>query len=43
MVTLAAAMSFATSISRETFDRTAPTVGLRLATANLASRISDPA
>ena len=33
----------ATSISRETFARTAPTVGLRLATANLASRITDQA
>src|SRR5687767_7855421 len=40
MVTLAAAISFATSMRRETFDRTAPTVGLRLATASLARRIS---
>ena len=39
-VTFASAISFATATRRETLDFTAPTVGLTLATASLASRIS---
>src|SRR5688572_8964490 len=43
IVTFASAISFATAIRRDTFDFTAPTVGLTLATASLASRISKSA
>ena len=43
MVTSAAAISRATVTSRETLDVTAPTVGLTLATASFARRISEQA
>jgi hypothetical protein len=43
MVTSAAAISSATLIRRSVFEVTAPTVGLTLATANLARRISKAA